>query len=167
MNSSIIVSFQISLESLLFNAQGGNLKYMLQHWIRRMKYSSSYVLRTCFWIETFVEIGVTLFLRFIVLTEVVLSCSPVRASNTVVGYLQMFNLDVSPQVHLPCCFEITQITRISCILVYSQKMDFEGAKIRENFFTLAAVELHPLLTNQDMLLQSARPGCFVTTRVTH
>ena len=147
MNSSIIVSFQISLESLLFNAQGGNLKYMLQHCIRRKKYSSSYVLRTCFWIETFVEIGVTLFLRFIVLTEVVLSCSLVRASNAVIGYLQMFYLDVSSQVHLPCCFEITQLTRISCVLMYSKIMDFECAEIRENFFTLAAIDRHPLLTH--------------------
>ena len=93
------------------------------------------------------ETGITFFLRFVVLTEMVLSCSLVRASNTVVGYLQMFNLDVSSQVHLPCCFEITQLTGISCVLVYSKKMDFEGAEIRENFFTLAAVELHPLLTN--------------------
>ena len=104
-------------------------------------------LRTRFKNETFVETGVTLFLRFVVLTEVVLSCSLVRAPNTVVGYLQMFNLDVSSQVHLPCCSEITQLTRISCVLVYSKIMDFECAEIRENFFTLAAVELHPLLTN--------------------
>ena len=88
-----------------------------------------------------------MFLSFVVLTEVVLTCSLVRAYNAVIGYLQMFYLDVSSQVYLPCCFEITQLTRISCVLVYSKKMDFEGAKIRENFFTLAAVELYHLLTN--------------------
>ena len=112
-----------------------------------MKYSAPLALRTRFRIKTFVETGVTMFLRFVVLTEVVLSGSLVRATNTVVGYLQVFNLDVSSQVHLPCCFEITQLTRISCVLVYCKNMDFERAEIRENFFTLAAVELYHLLTN--------------------
>ena len=112
-----------------------------------MKYSAPLALRTRFRIKTFVETGVTLFLRFVVLTEVVLSGSLVRATNTVVGYLQVFNLDVSSQVHLPCCFEITQLTRISCVLVYSKIMDFECAEIRENFFTLAAIDRHPLLTH--------------------